>query len=142
MNRISHLALITLFLLGCDRTDFRNGYSPGELEVIGDAKVYHLSDGVFIEERTNVSKIYYLIESTVADYELTAEGLDVELDGDMAGTHSTTPAPGGYVAACITKVPGDGPEFTRFKVDDASLAELLQNHTAAMKVRDIYTLKQ
>jgi hypothetical protein len=142
MNRLFLLALTTLLLLGCDTTDFRNGYSPGELEVIGDAKVYHLADGVLIEERKNASKVYYLIESTVADYELTAEGLDIELQGEKAGTYSTTPATEGYISAWITEVPADGPGVTRFQVDEATLAELLQNLTAAMTVRDIYNLKQ
>lgn len=142
MNRISAIGLTTLLLLGCDRDDFRNGYRPGELEVVGDAKVFHLSDGVFIEERINGGKNFYLIESTVADYELTAKGLDVELDGGTAGTYSTTPAPKGYVAAWITQFPDEGPEVTRFKVDDVTLAELLQSLTGAMKVRDIYNLKQ
>ena len=142
MNRFSLLALTTLLLVGCERADFRNGYSPGELEVIDDAKVYHLADGVFIEQSRNGNNVYYLIESTVADYELTAEGLDIKLNGEKAGTYSTSPAPEGYVAAWITEVPGDGPGITRFQIDDATLAELLQNLTAATTVRDIYNLKQ
>ena len=116
--------------------------AAGELEAIGDAKVYHLADGVMIEERKNGIKVYYLIESTVADYELTAEGLDIKLEGEKAGTYSTTPAPEGYIAAWITLVPVDGPEVTRFHVDEATLAELLQNLTAGMTVRDVYNLKQ
>ena len=142
MNRFYLLALATLLLIGCDGTGFRNGYSPGELEVIGDAKVYHLADGVLIEERKNGIKVYYLIESTVADYQLTAEGLDIELEGEKAETYSTTPAPEGYVAAWITEVPGDGPGVTRFQVENATLAELLQNLTAAVTVREIYNLKK
>lgn len=142
MNRFSLFALAAFLALGCERADFRNGYSPGELEAIGDAMVYHLADGVMIEERKNGIKVYYLIESTVADYELTAEGLDIKLEGEKAGTYSTTPAPEGYIAAWITLVPVDGPEVTRFHVDEATLAELLQNLTAGMTVRDVYNLKQ
>ena len=142
MNRFSLFALAALVAFGCERADFRNGYSPGELEVIGDAKVYHLTDGVMIEERRNGSKVYYLIESTVADYELTAEGLNIRLEGEMAGTYSTPPAPEGYVAAWITLVPADGPGVTRFQVDEATLAELIQKFAAAVTVRDVYSLKK
>ncbi|MCS7468993.1 hypothetical protein NZK35_20260 [Stieleria sp. ICT_E10.1] len=142
MNRFSLFAFVALLALGCEKADFRNGYRPGELEVIGDAMVYHLADGVMIEESRNGSKVYYLIESTVADYELTAEGLEIELEGEKAGTYSTTPAPEGDVAAWITLVAGDGPELTRFHVDAATLAELTQNLAAEMTVRDVYSLKQ
>ena len=142
MYRLSILALTTLLLLGCNRDSFRNGHGPGELEVIQDAKVYHLADGVFIAQRKNGSNVYYLIESTVADYELTAEGLDIELEGEKAGRGSITPAPEGHVAAWLTEIPADGPGVTRFKVDDTRLAELLQNFTATMTARDIYDLKQ
>ena len=83
-----------------------------------------------------------LIESTVADYELTTEGLDIELEGEKAGTYSTTPAPEGYVAAWITEVPDEGPGLTRFQIDDATLAELLQELTATTTVQDICNLKQ
>ena len=38
-KRFSLLALIILVLLGCDRADFRNGFSPGEVETIDNAKV-------------------------------------------------------------------------------------------------------
>lgn len=142
VNRFSLLAFTTLFLFGCERADFRNGYSPGEVEVIDNAQVFHLADGVFIEERKSGSIVYYLIESTVADYELTKEGLDIELEGEKAGTYSTTPAPEGYVAAWITEVPDEGPGLTRFQIDDATLAELLQELTATTTVQDIYNLKQ
>ena len=56
MNRFSLPALTVLAVLGCGGTDFRNGYSPGEVETIGNATVYHLANGVFIEktERFNV----------------------------------------------------------------------------------------
>lgn len=142
MSRILLLAFTALLVLGCERANFRNGFSPGELEVIGDATVYHLADGVLVEQRRNEQKRYYLIESTAADYRLTAEGLEIELEGKHAGTYSTTSAPEGYIAAWITEVPGDGPGATRFQVDDATLAELLQGSTATTTVRDVYHLKQ
>ena len=142
MYRLAILALSTLLLLGCNRDSCRNGHGPGDLEVIQDAKVYHLADGVFIAQRKNGSNVYYLIESTVTDYELTAEGLDIRLDDEKATRGSITPAPEGYVAAWLTEIPADGPGVTRFKVDDTRLAELLQNLTATMTARDIYDLKQ
>jgi hypothetical protein len=83
-----------------------------------------------------------LIESTVADYALTARGLDIVLEGENAGTYSTTPAPQGYVAAWITEVEGEGPGGTRFQIDDAALAELIEKLTEATTVQDIYRLKQ
>lgn len=142
MIRFSLFAFTTLFLLGCDRADLRNGSSPGEVEVIENGKVFHLADGVFIEETKNGGNVYYLIESSVVDYDLTAEGLDIELEGEKAGIYSTTPAPQGYVAAWITLVPGEGPEVTRFRIEDEILAKLLREFTAATTVRDIYNLKQ
>ena len=142
MDRCSLLTLTTLLLLGCGRADFRNGYRPGELEIVDYANVYHLADGVFIEERRMGSNVYYLIESTVADYELTAAGLAIELEGEMAGTYSTVPAPEGYVAAWITEVPGEPPGVTRFQMDDATRAALLQKVDATMTVREIHSLKQ
>ena len=142
MDRLLILALTTLLLLGCNRDSFRNGHRPGEVEVILDAKVYHLADGVFIAQRKNGSNVYYLIESTVADYEFTAEGLDIKLDDGKATRGSIPPAPEGYVAAWLREIPSDGPGVTRFKVDDTRLAEMLQNFTATMTARDIYDLKQ
>ena len=142
MKRFSLLVLTILLLLGCDRADFRNGYSPGEVETIGNAKVYHLADGVFIAERQNGSTCYYLIESTVADYRLTAQGLDVVLEGENAGTYSTTPAPRGYVAAWLTEVEGEGPGVTRFQINDAKVTDLIGKLTASTKVQDIYRLKK
>ena len=141
-KRFSLLALIILVLLGCDRADFRNGFSPGEVETIDNAKVYHLADGVFIEARKNGSICYYLIESTVADYELTAQGLDIVLEGEKAGTYSTTPAPQGYVAAWITLIAGEGPEATRFSIDDAKVADFIKNLSDSTTVQDLYRLKQ
>lgn len=142
MTRISFLALASLLLLGCDRHDFRNGHKPGEVEVVRAARVYHLADGVFIEERKGGSTVHYLIEDTAADYELTATGLDVVMVGDHAATYSTTPAPAGYVAAWITLIPADGLEITRFEIDPAVLAGLLKKFSAATTVRDIYNLKK
>ena len=142
MIRLSLFAFTTLFLLGCDRADFRNGHSPGEIELIDNGRVFHLADGVFIEEKKTEGSVYYLIESTVVDYDLTKAGLDIELGGDKAGSYSTTPAPQGYVAAWISLVPGEGPELTRFRIEDEILAKLLRDFTAATKVRDIYKLKQ
>ena len=142
INRFCLLALAILVLLGCDRADFRNGFAPGEVATIDNAKVYHLADGVFIAQTKDGSNIYYLIESTVADYELTAEGLDIKLDDEKATRGSITPAPEGYVAAWLTEIPADGPGVTRFQVDDTRLAGLLQNLTATTTARDIYNLKQ
>ena len=142
MNRFFLLALTILVLLGCDRADFRNGYSPGEVETIGNTKVYHLADGVFIAERKNGSTCYYLIESTVADYELTAQGLDIELEGENAGTYSATPAPRGYVVAWVTEVESEGPGVTRFQINDATVTDLIGKLTASTKVQDIYRLKK
>jgi hypothetical protein len=142
INRFCLLALAILVLLGCDRADFRSGFVPGEVETIDNAKVYHLADGVFIAQRKDGSNVYYLIESTVADYELTAEGLDIKLDDEKATRGSITPAPEGYVAAWLTEIPPDGPGVTRLKVDDTRLAELLQDLTATTTARDIYNLKQ
>ncbi len=142
MCRLSILALATLILLGCSRDDFRNGHGPGELEVTRDAKVYHLADGVFIAATKNGSNVHYLIESTVADYELTAKGVDIKLDDEKATRGSIPSAPEGYVAAWLTEIPTDGPGVTRFKVDDTRLGELLQNLTATTTARDIYDLKQ
>ena len=141
-SRSCVLALAILALLGCDRTDFRNGYAPGEVETLDNAKVFHLTDGVFVVERKNGSTCYYLIESTVADYELTAQGLDIELKGEKAGTYSTTPAPQGCVAAWITEIEGDGPGMTRFQVDEATIDEFLKGIDGSTTVQDIYRLKQ
>lgn len=118
-------AVTVLVVAGCDRSDFRNGYSPGDVETSEAARVYHLADGVLIQESQNGRNCYYLIESTVADWELTARGLDIVLEGEKAGTYSTTPAPQGYVAAWITEVEGDGPGVTRFHVDEATLVEVI-----------------
>lgn len=142
MHRLSLLALTVLVLIGCDRAEFRNGYSPGEVEAIDNAKVFHLADGVFIEERQNGSIRYYLIESTVADYELTAQGLDIVLEGENAGTYSTTPAPQGYVAAWITEVQGESPGVTRFQIADATVADLIGKLIESTTVQDIYRLKK
>ena len=142
MYRFPLLTLFALLLLGCARADFRNGYSPGDVETVDNAKVYHLADGVFVVERKNGSTRYYLIESTVADYELTAQGLDIELKGEKAGTYSTTPAPQGCVAAWITEVEGDGPGVTRFQVDEATIDEFLKGIDGSTTVQDIYRLKQ
>ena len=142
INRFCLLALAILVLLGCDRADFRKGFAPGEVATIDNAKVYHLADGVFIAQTKDGSNIYFLIESTVADYELTAEGLDIKLDDEKATRCSITPAPEGYVAAWLTEIPADGPGVTRFQVDDTRLAGLLQNLTATTTARDIYNLKQ
>jgi hypothetical protein len=78
----------------------------------------------------------------VADYELAAEGLDIELQGKQAGSYSTTPAPEGYVAAWITEVPDDGPGVTRFQIDEATIGEFLKGLNASTTVRDVYGLKQ
>lgn len=142
MARISLIALTTLFWLGCGGADFRNGYRPGDIETTSTAKVYHLADGVFIVERKSEESAYYLVESTVADYQLTSRGLDIDLEGENAGTYSTAAAPEGYVAAWITEVSGEGPGVTRFEINDATLEELLQNFTAATTVSEIYDLKQ
>lgn len=144
MKHSSLLALVLLLLLlpACDRAGLRNGHRPGDVEVTDQARIFHLADAVFIEERRIEGKVHFLIESTVADYQLTEKGLDVELEGDMAGTYSTTPAPQGYVAAWITRIPGEGPELTRFQLDDATLAALPEDLTAATTVQDIYDLKQ
>ena len=142
MSRLSILTLATLIMLGCSRNGFRNGHVPGELEVTRDAKVYHLADGVFIAATKNDSNVYYLIESTVADYELTAKGLEIKLDDEKETRGSIPPAPEGYVAAWLTEIPTDGPGVTRFKIDETRLAELLQEFTATTTARDIYELKQ
>jgi hypothetical protein len=140
MHRFALFALLAL-LLGCARADFRNGYSPGDVETVNNAEVYHLADGVFVVERRNGRPCYYLIESSVADYELTAEGLDIVLEGEMAGTYSTTPAPQGYVAAWITEVEGEGPGVTRFQIEDATIGEFLEGIHSATTVRDVYRLR-
>jgi hypothetical protein len=142
LTRLCFLALAILVLLGCDRVDFRNGYAPGEVETIDNAKVYHLADGVFVAESKNGSTCYYLIESTVADYKLTAEGLDIVLEGEKAGTYSTTPAPQGYVAAWITEVEGDGPGVTRLQIEDATIGEFLKGINESTTVQDVYRLKR
>lgn len=142
MHRICTWSLTLFVLLGCNRTDFRSRFEPGEREVLERATVYHLADGVFIEERRSGSNVHYLIESTVAGYRLTAEGLDVKLKGEQAGTYSTTPAPQGFVAAWITEVPGEGPGVTRFQINEAALARLLQDFSATTTIRDFYDLKQ
>lgn len=141
MNKFIFIASIALLFFACERPDFRNNYSPGEVEQVGSAKVFHLADGVFIEEKKQEGNIYYLIESTVNNYKLTEEGLDIELTGDKAGTYSTTPAPQGFVAAWLIEVPGDGPGLTRFQVENAKLAGLFQELTPATTVKDIYNLK-
>jgi hypothetical protein len=112
------------------------------VETVDNAKVYHLADGVFVVERKKGGTVYYLIEATVADYELTANGLDVMLEGRMAGTYSTTPAPEGYVAAWITEVGGDGPGVTRFQIDDATIGEFLAGINGSTTVRNVYQLKK
>ncbi len=142
MNRFPLLMLSALLLFGCARDGFRNGYSPGDVETVDNAEIYHLADGVLVVARQNGSTCYYLIESTVADYDLTANGLDVILEGDKAATYSTKPAPAGYVAAWITEVEGDGPGVTRFQIEDATISEFLKGITGSTTVRDLYSLKQ
>lgn len=134
MKKFCLLAFANLFLLGCSRTDFRNGHSPGEVEEIDNGKVFHLADGVLIKERRNGDFVYFLIESTVLDYELTEDGLDIEVEGELAGTYSTTPAPQGFVAAWVTEVPGGGFGVTRYRIDEAAIAEVLENLTATTSI--------
>jgi hypothetical protein len=64
------------------------------------------------------------------------------LEGEKAGTYSTTPAPQGYVAAWITEVEGDGPGVTRFQIDDATIGEFLEGINGSTTVRDVYKLKR
>ena len=92
-------------------------------------------------QASDADTVYYLLESTVADYELTAEGLDVELEGDKAGTYSTTPAPEGYVAAWISEIEGDGPGVTRFQIDDATIGKFLDGINGSTTVLDVYHLR-
>ena len=142
INRFCLLALAFLVLLGCDRADFRNGFAPGEVATIDNAKVYHLADGVFIAQTKDGSNIYFLIESTVADYELTAEGLDIKLDDEKATRCSITPAPGGLRGGMAHGNPRRRSGGYTVQVDDTRLAGLLQNLTATTTARDIYNLKQ
>lgn len=142
MKRFLLLALMILLLPGCDGADSRHGHSPGEVETLGSAKVYHLADGVFIADTENGSTSYYLVESPVADYELTAQGLDIELEGEHAGTYSTPAAPQGYVAAWITEVEGERRGATRFSMDEAAIKELIEKLTESTTVQDVYELKQ
>jgi hypothetical protein len=136
------LALAILVLLGCDRADFRKGYAAGEVQTVDNATFYHLADGVFVVERKNGSTFYYLIESTVADYELTAGGLDIKLEGQKEGRYTIAPAPEGYVAAWFTEIPVDGPGVTRFQIDDATIDKFLAAIDGSTTVRDVYQLRQ
>ena len=141
MNRLFLPAVIVIGSFGCEHGDFRNGHSPGDVETTGSATVYHLADGVFVEQADNGRKRYYLIESNVAEYTITPTGLDVELRGENAGSYSTSAAPDGYVAAWMTLVPGDGVEVTRFQIEAATLLDSLQDFKTTT-VRDIYNLKK
>lgn len=142
MNRFSRFALMILLLPGCGGADSRHGYSPGEVETLGSAKVYHLTDGVFIADTKNGTTSYYLVESPVADYELTAQGLEIKLEGEYAGIYSTPAAPQGFVAAWITEVEGDRRGATRFQIDDSAIADLVEKLTESTTVQDVYRLKQ
>lgn len=104
--------------------------------------VFHLADGVLVEERRDGVVHYYLIESTVADYQLTSQGLDVVFEGDISGTFSTEPAPEGYVAAWITQAQDKNPGVTRFKIDDEAIAEFIATISASTTIQDLYNLKE
>jgi hypothetical protein len=132
------LGLITLLIVGCSRS-----HSPGEVETIGKGRVYHLADGILVQERRDGATHYYLIESTKADYEITEEGLKIEMKLEGVGWTRVIMhrAPQGYVAAWFSDFHGDGPEATRFGFDDTTFSKFLQKFTPAITVQDIYNLK-
>lgn len=133
MNRISRLAFTTLLIVGCSRS-----HSPGEVEIIDNGKVYHFADGILVQERRDGGTHYYLIESTNAACELTEEGLKFEVKGAGETGAVFHRAPEGYVAARFAKLNGDGPESTRFPVDDEKFSGFLQEFTPSTTVQDIY----
>lgn len=137
MNRISLLAIATLLIVGCSQA-----HSPGEVEIIDNGKVYHLADGVLVQERRDEGAHYYLIESTKADYELTEEGLRIEEEGGGETSAVFHRAPGGYVAAQFKDLNSDGPESTRFPIDEEKFADFLQKLTSATTVEDVHGQKR
>lgn len=139
--RLSSLSLTALMLASCG-DGFRNGYRPGDIETLGNATVYHLADGVFIQERFEGSPHYYLVETTVADYRLKPEGLEVDFRGAGGGIAVAGRQTDHYVAAFMTRVPGDGPEATRFQIDASTLERIVDEFDADMTVADIYRRKK
>ena len=137
MNRISVLALITLLIVGCNRS-----HRPGEVEMIDHGTVYHLADGFLVQERRDGGTHFYLIESTKADYMLTEEGLSFEEKGGGVTREVFHRSPEGYVAARFADLNGDGPESTRFQIDDEKFSDFLQKVTSATTVQDIHNHKR
>lgn len=138
MNRVL-CSLVALFLVcGCEQADIRHGFKPGEVEVISNAKVYHLADGLFIEKP---GKAYFLVDASVANYRVTPTGLDVQLADGKGGPHSLS-SQAGKVVSCTVPVSGEGLDTTQFDVEDSALAELLAKHSPATQRSDFDSLKE
>jgi hypothetical protein len=116
--------------------------------MIDNGEVYHLVDGILVQERRDGATHYYLIESTkadyeLADYEITEDGLKIEIEIKGKGTIGAIlhRSPEGSVTAWFSDFIGDGPEGTIFTVDDEKFSDVLQMLTPSITVRDIYNQK-
>lgn len=139
--RLCPLWLAAVILASCSG-GFRNGHRPGDIETLDKALVHHLADGVFIRERFEGSSHFYLVETTVDDWRLKPEGLEVEYRGTGEVTAVAGRQPDHYVVAFMTRVPGDGPEATRFQIDASTLERIVDEFDADMTVADIYRRKK
>lgn len=138
MNRIVCSLLALAIVCGCEQVDIRHGFKPGEVEVISNAKVYHLADGLFIEKP---GKAYFLVDTSVANYRVTSAGLYVQLADGKGGPHSLS-SQAGKVVSCTVPVSGEGLDTNQFDVNESALAELLGKHSAATKRSDFESLKE
>jgi hypothetical protein len=96
-----------------------------------------------VQERRDGATHYYLIESTKADYEITEDGLKIEIEIKGKGWIGATfqRPPEGCIAVWFSDLNSDDPEGTMFTIDDEKFSDFLQKFTPVIRVQDIYKQK-
>ena len=115
--------LVALMPTGCNRNESVRNYAPGDTEHIKGGIAFHLQDGVLIRESTGGEDHYYLVDGLAKSYELTQEGLRVELKD---GVYDTPRAPVGKMAGVVRAQPGSSTaSFTQLNADSESMKNLV-----------------
>jgi hypothetical protein len=125
--------LIAIVFAGCGGGESVKAHSPGEIERLSNATIYHLKNGVFIHEAFEGADHYYLLHDIVESYELTQDGLK------YAKTNSAgnTPRPPVEKILCILRESDSSSLATMLQVDEATIKRVIESFNADATVESV-----